>query len=130
MEYTLIYKTKEFVSLTKKESLTDDDLIDACKEMAEGLYDADLGGNVYKKRIAAGTGSRGKSAGYRTIIGANIGDKYFFLYAFAKKAKANINAKEKLALKELAKEFLSFTRVEIEELVEDGELLIVGDGYE
>lgn len=83
MEYTFIYKTREFVSLTKKESLSDSDLIDACKEMTGGLYDADLGGNVYKKRIA--TGSKGKSAGYRTIIGATIGDKYFFLYAFAKK---------------------------------------------
>lgn len=124
----MIYKTREFVSLTKKESLTDDDLINACKEMADGLYDADLGGNVYKKRIA--TGSRGKSAGYRTIIGANIGDKYFFLFAFAKKAKANVNAKEKLALKELAKEFLGFTQVEIGDLVEDGELLIVGEGHE
>lgn len=124
----MIYKTREFVSLTKKENLTDDALINACKEMAEGLYDANLGGNVYKKRIAAG--GRGKSAGYRTIIGANIGDKYFFLYAFAKKMRANINAKEKLALKELAKEFLSFTQVEIDELVQDGELLIVGKGYE
>lgn len=48
MEYTLFYKTREFVSLTKKELLTDEELIAACKEMAEGLYDADLGGNVYK----------------------------------------------------------------------------------
>ncbi|GGO67741.1 type II toxin-antitoxin system RelE/ParE family toxin [Bowmanella pacifica] len=124
----MIYKTKEFMSLTKKESLSDDALIDACKEMADGLYDADLGGNVYKKRIA--TGSRGKSAGYRTIIGATIGSRYFFLYAFAKKAKANINAKERLALKELAKEFLGFTPAELDKLVKDGELLIVGDDHE
>lgn len=128
MEYTLIYKTKEFVSLTKKESLSDDDLILACKEITEGLYEADLGGNVYKKRIAAG--NKGKSAGYRTIIGAVIGDKYFFLYAFAKKAKANISVKEKLALKELAKEFLGFTQVELDKLVKDGELLIIGDYHE
>ncbi|TVQ74647.1 MAG: type II toxin-antitoxin system RelE/ParE family toxin [Oceanospirillales bacterium] len=128
MEYTFIYKTREFVSLTKKESLSDSDLTDACKEMTGGLYDADLGGNVYKKRIA--TGSKGKSAGYRTIIGATIGDKYFFLYAFAKKEKANINAKEKLALKELAREFLGFTQVELDNLVKDGELFIIGDDHE
>lgn len=104
------------MSLTKKESLADDDYIDACKEMAEGLYDADLGGNVYKKRIAAGAGSRGKSAGYRTIIGANIGDKYFFLYAFAKKAKANINAKEKLSLKSWQRRFLVLLKLKLRSL--------------
>ena len=124
----MIYKTKDFVSRTKKESLSDADLINACREMSAGLYDSDLGGNVYKKRVAMG--SKGKRAGYRTIVGAVIGDKYFFLYAFAKNARANINAKEKLALKELAKEFIRFSQSELEQLVDDGELLIVGDDHE
>lgn len=128
MEYTLIYKTAGFVSLTKKESLSNDALTLACKEMANGLYDADLGGNVYKKRVALG--NKGKSGGYRVIVGAVLGDKYFFLYAFLKKAKANINEKEKLALKELAKEFLSFTQDDLDQLVLDGELLIVGNDNE
>jgi len=128
LEYTLIYKTKEFISLTKKEHIKDDDLVTACSEMNEGLHDADLGGNVYKKRIASKL--RGKRSGYRVIIGANIGDKYFLLFAFAKNTKANINTKEKLALKELAHEFLSLSQVEIEELVKNGELSIVGKGYE
>ena len=121
----MIYKTKEFSSLTKKESLSDDALIVACREMNNGLYDADLGGNVYKKRIALG--NKGKSGGYRTIIGAAIGSKYFILYAFAKSDKANINAKEKLALKELAKEFLGFDQYELNELVQSGELIRVGE---
>ena len=67
----MIYKTKEFTSLTKKESLSDNDLIKACTELKNGLYDADLGGNTYKKRIASG--NKGKSGGYRTIIGKSIG---------------------------------------------------------
>lgn len=125
MEYTLIYKTKDFSSSTKKESLSDKDLITACKEMSNGLYDADLGGNVYKKRIASK--NKGKSGGYRTIIGAAIGDKYFFLYAFAKSSKANINSKEKLALKELAKLFLSFNPDELNGLIKTGELIKVGE---
>lgn len=120
----MIYKTKVFASLTKKEALSDDDLINACEEMSNGLYDADLGGNVYKKRIASG--NRGKSGGFRTIVGAVIGDKYFFLYAFAKSDRSNINAKEKLALKELAKEFLDFSQNELNQLIEDGELIKVG----
>lgn len=125
MEYTLIYKTKVFASLTKKEALSDNDLINACKEMSNGLFDADLGGNVYKKRIASD--NKGKSGGFRTIVGAVIGDKYFFLYAFAKSDKANINSKEKLALKELAKEFLEFSQDELNQLIEDGELIKVGE---
>lgn len=121
----MIYKTKVFASLTKKEALSDNDLIDACMEMSNGLFDADLGGNVFKKRIALG--HKGKSAGFRTIVGAVIGDKYFFLYAFAKSDKANINLKEKLALKALAKEFLMFSQAELEQLVVDGELIKVGE---
>jgi hypothetical protein len=125
LEYTLIYKTKEFSYLTKKESLSDDDLIIACREMDNDLYDADLGGNVFKKRIASG--NKGKKGGYRTIIGAVIGRKYFFLYVFAKSVKANINAKEKLALKELAKEFLNFSQPELDDLIKAGELIVVGE---
>ncbi|MER2490813.1 type II toxin-antitoxin system RelE/ParE family toxin [Catenovulum sediminis] len=120
----MIYKTKVFASLTKKEALSDNDLINACKEMNNGLFDADLGGNVYKKRIASG--NKGKSGGFRTIVGAVLGNKYFFLYAFAKRDRANINAKEKLALKELAKEFLEFSQDELNQLIENGELIKVG----
>ncbi|CAA0105276.1 Uncharacterised protein [Zhongshania aliphaticivorans] len=121
----MIYKTKVFASLTKKEALSDNDLINACKEMSNGLFDAELGGNVYKKRIASG--NKGKSGGYRTIVGAVIGGKYFFLYAFAKNDRANINAKEKLALKELAKEFLEFGLDELNQLIDGGELIKVGE---
>ena len=128
MEYTLIYKTKVFASLTKKESLSDRDLIIACEELSNGLYDVDLGGNTYKKRIAFG--NKGKSGGYRTIVGAVINEKYFFLYAFAKNTKANINAKEKVALKELAKEFINFNQKQINELVESGELIKIGECHE
>ena len=121
----MIYKTKEFASLTKKEPLSDSSLISACKELNEGLYDADLGGNVYKKRVASA--KKGKSGGYRTIIGAVIGNKYFFLYVFAKSNKANINSKEKLALKELAKTFIGFDKEQLEQLVLAGELIEVGE---
>jgi hypothetical protein len=121
----LIYKTKEFASLTKKESLSDEDLRIACTELRNGLYDADLGGNTYKKRIASG--NKGKSGGFRTIIGAVINEKYFFLYIFAKSARANINSKEKIALKELAKEFLNFNEKKLAELVESGELIEIGE---
>lgn len=120
----MIYKTKEFASQIKKESLSNDDLIQACNEMDCGLFDADLGGGLYKKRISAG--NKGKRGGYRTVIGAVIGDRYFFLYAFAKNDKANVSSKEKLALKELAKLFLEFEPIRLNRLVKSGELIEVG----
>ena len=129
----MIYKTKEFCSLTKKDRLSDMDLIEACDEIQRGLVDADLGATLYKKRVA--TESKGKSGGYRTIIGAVIGEKYFFLYAFAKNKRANITKKEQMALRELAQVFISFSQVELESLIASNELIKVevcqeGDRHE
>jgi hypothetical protein len=54
----------------------------AVEEMASGLIDADLGGHVYKKRVPVP--GRGKRGGARTILGSNLGDRWFFLYGFEK----------------------------------------------
>jgi hypothetical protein len=119
----LIYKTKEFEASFKKSHISDADLITACEEMSRGLIDADYGGYLYKKRIAMP--GKGKSSGYRTLLGAALGEKYFFLYLFAKKDKANINKREELALKELAKKFMNFNQIIINELLAKGELIRV-----
>lgn len=121
----MIYKTKDFASLIKKEALSDNDLIKACNELKNGLFDADLGGHVYKKRVSIG--NKGKSGGFRTIVGAVIGDRYFFLYVFAKNKRANISSKEKVALKELAKTFIEFNEGELTHLLTTGELIEVSD---
>ncbi|WP_201766897.1 type II toxin-antitoxin system RelE/ParE family toxin [Chrysiogenes arsenatis] len=121
----MIYKTKVFAALSKKEPFSDDDLIGACEELQSGLFDADLGGNVYKKRISKG--NRGKSSGYRTIIGAVVGERYFFLYVFAKNKKSNVSIKEQFALKELAKTLFGLDQDSIEQLLNDGELIKVGE---
>ena len=47
--------------------------------MERGLVDADLGGHVYKKRIALG--SRGKSSGARTLIVYRVAEIAFFVEA-------------------------------------------------
>lgn len=59
--------------------------------------------------------------------GAVIGDRYFFLYAFAKNKRANISTKEKVALKELASMFIEFDGKILDQLVANGELLKVGE---
>lgn len=47
-----------------------------------GLVDADLGGVVFKQRIAR-TGA-GKSSGYRATVLLRSGERAFFVYGFAK----------------------------------------------
>lgn len=119
----MIYKTKSFQTKFKKAGISDDDLVSACNEMERGLVDADLGDHLYKKRVAIP--GKGKSGGYRTMIGAVIGDRYFFLYIFAKSDRSNVNKHEQMALKELAKEFVGFSQATIDSLVEIGQLIIV-----
>lgn len=47
-----VYKTKWFDRWARKEGLNDFSLCDAVSEMTAGLYDANLGGGLLKKRIA------------------------------------------------------------------------------
>ena len=95
------YKTKVFARWARKQGLDDDALLDAVEEMEDGKIDADLGGKVYKKRVALPGG--GKSGGVRTLIAFKDGEKAFFMYGFAKNERANIGDAELKALKVMAK---------------------------
>jgi putative transcriptional regulator len=48
-------------------------LSNAVNEMANGLVDADLGGGVFKKRVALP--GKGKRGGVRTLLATNLKDK-------------------------------------------------------
>ena len=89
----MIYKTKVFDRWANEQGLTDQSLCQAVKEMNAGLIDADLGGGLYKKRVAR-TG-QGKSGGFRTLVATNRGDRWIFVFGFAKNERDNINKKEK-----------------------------------
>ena len=57
-----VFKTKVFNKWSKKEGLNDTILLEAINEVEKGLIDGDLGGNIYKKRIAKlGQGKRGST---------------------------------------------------------------------
>ena len=77
-----IYKTRIFHRWANDEGLTDAAICDAVKEMNNGLFDADLGGGLFKKRIAKQ--GKGKSGGFRTLLATNRGDKWFFIFGFQK----------------------------------------------
>ncbi len=98
------FKLKRFSAWAKKHDLTDDLLQQAVKEIATGKVDANLGNNLYKKRIA--TRGRGKSGSVRTLLTYSANNRTFFLYAFEKNQQANITQKETVALQELGKFYL------------------------
>jgi len=115
-----IFKTKGFSRFTAKETITDQALIRAVKELEENRFDADLGGGVFKQRIARTGG--GKSGGYRAIICFQKGDLSFFVYGFAKSDRANITLADKKDLKKLAKYLLALTSQQLEKEQDAGRL--------
>lgn len=122
-----VYATKEFARFARKAGLLDAKLFQAAQEVAEGQHDADLGGGVFKQRVAREGG--GKSGGFRTIILFRIGGQSFFAHGFAKNDKANVSAKELKALKKLADVLLGFSDVQLQTAKAAGELIeVVNDG--
>lgn len=53
-----VFRTRNFTCWMRKAGLTDDVLCEAVSEMAQGFVDADLGGQVVKKRVAFGKNER------------------------------------------------------------------------
>jgi hypothetical protein len=102
-----VLKSKAFSKWASREGINDSALRTAVDQMQRGLVDADLGGYVFKKRVAIG--GRGKSGGARTLLAYKAGGKVFFIYGFAKNARANIQDNELEGLKKLAKELLAYT---------------------
>ncbi len=118
-----IFKNRSFSKWASKEGLNDALLLAAVDEMERGLIDANLGGHVVKKRVAVG--GQGKSGGMRTLLAYRVGDKAFFVYGFAKSARANISADELRALKYLAKELLSYSDRALGKAIKSGALIEV-----
>ncbi len=117
------FKTKLFHKWAIQEGLSDDTLQQAIDEIGHGLFEANLGGNIIKKRVALH--ARGKSGGARTLLAYRTEENSFFLYAFAKNTRANISDKELKSLKLMAKYFLSLKNKEIKIAIKSGELFEV-----
>jgi hypothetical protein len=95
-----VFKTKTFDRWLRKTELSDPHLCNAVAEMSAGQIDADLGGQVFKKRVAAP--GRGKSGSARVVVATNLASRWFFVYGFEKKYRANIDARELAAFQQLA----------------------------
>jgi hypothetical protein len=115
-----IFVTRTFTRWLRKSPLSEQDLRDAVAEMAAGLVGVDLGGHLFKKRVAPP--GRGKSGSARVLLGTNLGDRWFFLFGFEKNERDNINDRELAALQKLAGSFLRETERELAIDLESGTL--------
>ena len=114
-----VFKTRHFNRQMK--SLDDRALCAAVEEMVRGLIDADLGGYIVKKRVALP--GRGKSSGARTIVATKKGNRWIFLFGFAKNEKSNITASETERLQAFAADLLSLSEKSLNEFVREGKLV-------
>ena len=105
------FKTRTFQRWAGKAGVTDAALLDAVAQMERGLIDADLGGNLYKQRVALP--GRGKSGSTRTIIATRFAGVLFFLYGFEKNDRDNITAKELALYQRFARELLDLNESQI-----------------
>jgi len=71
-----IFKTKTFDRWARK-LLGDEVLCKAAREIEQGLFEADLGGGICKKRVAIA--GMGKSGGTRTLVAKQHTAAIFFL---------------------------------------------------
>jgi hypothetical protein len=118
-----ILKHRVFHKWARSEKLTDSSLKDAIREIEKGLFEANLGGGLYKKRVARK--GQGKRGGYRTIIAFKQDSRVVFMYGFAKSDCDNMSDKEEIVYKKLAKYYLEISDSYVNVLIKNGELFEV-----
>ncbi len=123
-----VLKTRWFTRFARKECISDTELADAVAEIEKGLYDADLGGGLIKKRVAR-TG-QGKRGGYRTVVAYRAGRRAVFLYGFPKKDKSNLTEIEEEEFKKIAKVILQLSEAALVNDLKIGRLKEVAYGKE
>ena len=123
-----VFKTRYFARWMHKTLLSNEALCKSVAEMERGLIDADLGGGVFKKRVALP--GRGKRGSTRTLIVTNKSDRWFFIVGFEKNARANVSAEELKALQTIALDLLQLSSSELDVQVEDGRLQEICHDYQ
>lgn len=119
----LILKRRDFARWQADQRLPDSALCGAVREIEAGLVDADLGGHLFKKRIASpGSGKRG---GYRTLLSMRLGDRAIFLHGFAKNVKENITRDEAGALRYTGRVLLDLPQSSLDAALAAGILIEV-----
>jgi len=116
-----VFKYTRFNRFANKEGITDHELLGVVDKLEKDQADANLGGDVFKVRLARG--GEGKSGGYRIIVYFKNEFRTFFSYGFAKNDKGNISKKELKVFKARAKSLFLLTDEQIDVRLKDGSLI-------
>ena len=112
-----VFAFKDVVRFARKFRVSDDGIW----RVVHSRPDADLGGGLYKYRIARpGEGSRG---GGRVLIALKIENRAILMFAWEKKDMENIKPNELKAYRDLAKIYLGYTESQMTKLVKDRVLI-------
>lgn len=76
-------------------------------EMEDGIIHADLGGGVFKQRVARK--GQGKSGGYRVIVLYKISKLALFVHGFSKSDEDNISPAQEEKFKDLSRLYLGLS---------------------
>ena len=115
-----IFKTKWLARFARREGIDDQSLREAIERAEQGLIDADLGGGLIKQRVARP--GRGRSGGYRMIVGYRVKSRAVFLLGFAKNERENIEDNELLTLRSQAERWLVADAARLQKELELGNL--------
>ncbi|GHV84661.1 addiction module toxin RelE [Spirochaetia bacterium] len=116
-----VFKGNWFSRFAEKEAISDNELRGMVDQLEAGQADANLGGGVFKVRVARP--GEGKSGGYRMIVFFRSGDKTFYQFGFAKSKRGNISEKESREYKKLAKKYLALTDEQLKIVLKAGEFV-------
>ena len=115
--------TKQFAKWASKLEIPEHELSTTLKELKNGNFEANLGGNIYKKRIRFQ--GKGKSGSGRTIICYKKEDRAIFIHGFAKNQKSNLSKKELIVFKELSKILIGLSPEGIDVAIKNGDFIEV-----
>ncbi|TCQ90478.1 MULTISPECIES: type II toxin-antitoxin system RelE/ParE family toxin [Rahnella] len=110
-----IFVTEDFHDFMTDSKLWEKDILKSAHELANGLFDADFSGNIYKKRIAP-TG-RSKSGFGRALIAFRFDERIFFMAGWEKKnvpkSGREISEPALRVFKSLARELLNISDMQL-----------------
>ena len=121
-------KTKWFSKWAKKQHLSDNTLLDVIEDMKKNLSSVNLGGGLFKVRVASL--DSGKSSGFRTIIIYREDDRAVIVYGFSKKEQDNLDKSELKSFKKMSKDILNLTHEEIKIAIQNKVFVKIGDENE
>ncbi len=110
--------TRSFSKWLSKQTVDSGELRNALNELKNGIFDAALGGHLYKKRIRFK--GKGKSGSGRTILCYKKEGRAIFIHGFAKNEKENLSTQELAALKEFSKILVGLSEDQLATAVKNG----------